>query len=433
MRMVDIINKKREGNALTREEIRFFVNGYVKGELPDYQISALLMAIVFVGMNTDEIHYLTGAMMRSGDIVDLSQIDGIKVDKHSTGGVGDTTSLVLGPMVAACGVKVAKMSGRGLGHTGGTLDKLESIPGLSVSKTTEEFIKQVNDIGIAIIGQTSSLVPADKKLYALRDVTGTVESIPLIASSVMSKKIASGSDVIVLEVTVGDGAFMKDMASARKLAEIMVRIGRHFKKKVTAVITSMDEPLGYAIGNFLEIKEAIDCLKGHGPKDLMELCYTCGAILLVGANKAKDIAEARKKLEEVITNGEAFEKFKQMVKAQGGDENIIMHPETVSKPIYEHKILSSSDGFIHQVKAYDMGIISMKIGGGRETKEDSIDPYAGIILNKKVGEQIKKGDLLATIYTNKVITDDLLEETLKCFVINESPCEVSEVIKEIID
>ena len=339
MRMVDLIVKKRDGHELTDEEISFWIEGYTKGEIPDYQSSAMNMAILFRGMSKREIATLTDRMEHSGEVIDLSDIKGIKVDKHSTGGVGDKTTIVLAPMVAACGAKVAKMSGRGLGHTGGTLDKLESIPHMSIAKTKEEMVEQVNDIGLAVIGQTSSLVPADKKLYALRDVTGTVESIPLIAASVMSKKLASGTDAILLDVTVGEGAFMKNMDDARELARTMVNIGKSLNRDTVAVLSDMSEPLGMAVGNSLEIKEAIASLHGEGPEDLMELCYIGGSIMLEQAHICKNHQEGRKMLEECIKDGSAFNKFLEMVAAQGGDVEYILHPEkfNVAKnivPIY---------------------------------------------------------------------------------------------------
>ncbi|MGN1344255.1 MAG: thymidine phosphorylase, partial [Traorella sp.] len=327
MRMLDIIIKKRENKELTPEEIRFFVKGYVDGTIPDYQASAFTMAVVFNGMTKKEIGVLTDAMLHSGDVIDLSSIKGVKVDKHSTGGVGDKTSLALGPMVAACGAKLAKMSGRGLGHTGGTLDKLESIPGVSIAISRDRFIKQVNDYGLAIIGQTGDLVPADKKLYALRDVTGTVESIPLIASSIMSKKLASGSDAILLDVKFGAGAFMKTIEDAEKLARTMVEIGDELNRDTRAILTDMNQPLGLAIGNNLEVKEAINTLKGHGPHDFVELCLAAGSIMLVQAKIAKDENEARTMLEKVIADGSAFEKLKEMIGAQGGDISYLEHPE----------------------------------------------------------------------------------------------------------
>ena len=434
MRMVDLIIKKRDGHELTDEEIKFWIDGYVKGEIPDYQSSAMNMAIFFRGMNKREIATLTDYMEHSGEVIDLSEIKGIKVDKHSTGGVGDKTSLVLGPMVAAVGGKVAKMSGRGLGHTGGTLDKLESIPGLIIAKSKEQMVEQVNRIGLAIVGQTSTLVPADKKLYALRDVTGTVESIPLIAASVMSKKLASGTDVILLDVTVGEGAFMKNMDQARELAKTMVEIGKSLNRDTVAVLSDMSEPLGFAVGNSLEVKEAIDSLRGHGPEDLMELCYTSGSIMLVQAKVCKTIEEARKRLHEVIENGEAFEKFCLMVEAQGGDVNYIRHPEKfeVSKNVVA--IRSEHDGYIKEIDALKIGISAMKLGAGRETLEDVIDMSAGIILAQKVGAKVSKGDLLCTIYTNKSSTEYLpvLDEIRDAYKYSDSKVDELPVIREVI-
>ena len=434
MRMVDLIIKKRDGQELTNEEIKFWIDGYVNGEVPDYQSSAMNMAIFFRGMTKREIATLTDYMEHSGEVIDLSAIEGIKVDKHSTGGVGDKTSLVLGPMVAAVGGKLAKMSGRGLGHTGGTLDKLESIPGMSISKTKEEMIDQVNRIGIAIIGQTSSLVPADKKLYALRDVTGTVESIPLIAASVMSKKLASGTDAILLDVTVGEGAFMKNMDNARELARTMVGIGNSLNRDTVAVLSDMSEPLGFAVGNNLEVKEAIASLHGKGPEDLMDLCYTSGSIMLLQAGVCKNLEEARAKLHEVIENGEAFEKLCQMVEAQGGDVEYIRHPEKfeVSKNIID--IRSDVDGYIKEINALDIGISAMKLGAGRETLEDVIDMSAGIVLSKKIGAQVKKGDLLCTVYTNKPESEyrPVLDEIKAAYKFSDKEVEVLPVIREVI-
>ena len=435
MRMVDLIIKKRQGHELSDEEIRFWINGYVKGEIPDYQSSAMQMAIVFQGMNNREIATLTDAMLHSGEIMDLSNIKGVKVDKHSTGGVGDKTSLVLGPMVAACGATLAKMSGRGLGHTGGTLDKLESIPGVTVAISGQRFVDQVNEIGCAIVGQTGSLVPADKKMYALRDVTGTVESIPLIASSVMSKKLASGSDAILLDVTVGEGAFMKNVDDARKLAHIMVDIGKRLGRNTKAVLSNMSEPLGLAVGNSLEVKEAITSLQGHGPEDLMELCYTTGSIMLVQANCYKTLEEADKALHLAISSGAAFEKFVKMIKAQGGDINYILHPELfenakVALPIYAEK-----SGYVKSLDALTIGVSSMKLGGGRETLEDVIDMSAGIMLNKKVGDYVEKGELLCTLHTNKSEKEyaPIIEDVKKAYVLVKEKVEARPVIREIID
>ena len=435
MRMVDLIIKKRDGHELTDEEISFWIDGYVKGEIPDYQSSAMQMAILFRGMNNREIATLTDRMEHSGEVLDLSHLKGVKVDKHSTGGVGDKTSLVLGPMVAACGATLAKMSGRGLGHTGGTLDKLESIPGVTIAIEGERFAKQVNSIGCAIVGQTGSLVPADKKMYALRDVTGTVESIPLIAASVMSKKLASGSDAILLDVTVGEGAFMKNMDDARTLAHIMVDIGNRLGRNTKAVLSDMSEPLGLAVGNALEVKEAIDALHGHGPEDLMELCYTAGSIMLVQANCAKDLEDGRKKLHVAIESGAAFEKFTKMIEAQGGDISYILHPEKfeVAKNLIE--IHAEEEGYVKSLDALDIGIASMQLGGGRETLEDVIDMSAGIMLNKKIGDYVKKGELLCTLHTNKSEKEykPIIEDVKRAYVLTKEVVKARPVIREIID
>lgn len=424
MRMVDIIIKKREGKELTDQEIRFFVNGYVTGAIPDYQISALFMAILFRGMTNHEIVTLTETMRVSGDIVDLSDIKGIKVDKHSTGGVGDKASLALGPMVAACGVKVAKMSGRGLGHTGGTLDKLESIPGMNVFESIEQFKKQMNDIGLAIIGQTGTLVPADKKMYALRDVTGTVESLPLIAASVMSKKLASGSDCILLDVKFGNGAFMKTYDDALKLARTMVDIGKSLGKDTRAVLTDMEQPLGLAVGNSLEVKEAIDTLHGHGPKDFVNLILHSGAIMLEQAKVVKSEEEGIKMLEGVIADGSAFQKLRELVIAQGGDVSYIDHPEKfeVSKNII--KIRAAKSGYVKQIVALEIGESAMRLGAGRETFDDVIDMSAGIVLSKKVGDVVKVGDVLCTAYTNKDNIESVIRDIESAFVIVDEKVEV---------
>ena len=434
MRMVDLIIKKRDGFELTDEDIAFWIDGYVNNDIPDYQSSAMQMAIVFRGMSNREIATLTDKMEHSGQVLDLSHLKGVKVDKHSTGGVGDKTSLVLGPMVAACGATLAKMSGRGLGHTGGTLDKLESIPGLTIAIEGERFAKQVNSIGCAIVGQTGSLVPADKKMYALRDVTGTVESIPLIAASVMSKKLASGSDAILLDVTVGEGAFMKNMDDARKLAHIMVDIGNRLGRNTKAVLSDMSEPLGLAVGNALEVKEAIAALHGKGPEDLMELCYTCGAIMLMQANCATSMEDGRKKLHEVIESGAAFDKFVKMVEAQEGDISYILHPEKFEVAKHLIEIRAEEEGYVKSLNALEIGISSMKLGGGRETLEDKIDMAAGIMLNKKVGDFVKKGDLLCTLHTNKSEKEykPIIDEVKKAYVIVKEHVEARPVIREII-
>lgn len=433
MRMVDIIIKKRDGYELSEEEIRFFVNGYTKGDIPDYQASAFNMAVLFKGMNKKEISILTDAMEHSGQTMDLSNIKGVKVDKHSTGGVGDKTSLVLGPMVAACGATLAKMSGRGLGHTGGTLDKLESIPGLTIAVSEEDFVKQVNETGIAIIGQTTSLVPADKKLYALRDVTGTVESIPLIASSVMSKKLASGSDTILLDVTFGEGAFMKDIDSARVLAKTMVEIGNSLNRDTRAVLSDMNEPLGLAVGNALEVKEAIEALHGRGPKDLMDLCYTCGSIMLEQAKIVKDKEEGLTLLKDAISSGAAFNKFLELVKAQKGDVEYILHPEKFEMAKHIEEVVSEKDGYIKQINALMIGESAMKLGAGRETLTDVIDMASGIVLTKKVGDYVSKGDVLCYIHTNKDEYASIIQDIKDAYVYSDEVVKTHPVVHEVIE
>lgn len=400
MRMYDLILKKRSGEQLTSEEINFFIENYTNGIIPDYQVAALLMAIYFRGMNNNETRDLTLAMVNSGDKIDLSSIIGIKVDKHSTGGVGDTTTLVLAPMVAALGIPVAKMSGRGLGHTGGTIDKLESFTGFSVEMTNDKFLENVNKIKLAVMGQTRNLAPADKKLYALRDVTGTVDNISLIASSIMSKKIAAGADAIVLDVKVGDGAFMKTSEEAFQLAKEMVEIGNNIGRKTIAVISDMDQPLGFAVGNILEVIEAINTLKGKGPKDLLELCLTLGSNMVLLANKAQSKEEARKLLEETISNGSAIAKLKEFVAAQGGDITLIDDVEKFPRSKYVMPVYSEYQGIIEKIKAQEIGIIAMELGAGRTTKESNIDLSVGIILEKKRGDSIKIGDIIAYVYAN---------------------------------
>lgn len=409
MEALDIILKKRNGLELTKEELTFFINGYVDGSVKDYQMSAFLMATYFGGMTDDEATNLALIMEHSGDVIDLSNIKGFKVDKHSTGGVGDKTSLVLAPLVASLGVKFAKMSGRGLGHTGGTLDKLESIPGFNISLSKEEFVKQVNDINIAIIGQTGSVCPADKKMYALRDVTGTVDSIPLIASSIMSKKLAAGADAICLDVKVGSGAFMKTAPDALKLANLMVSIGKKANKKMTAILTNMDEPLGKAIGNSLEVKEAIATLNGEGPKDLEDLCLTLGSYLVLDSGKAESLKEARQMLEEQIKNKQGLKTLAKMVEAQGGNSDYIYHPELFlnAKEIIEVKAKDS--GYISRIDSYKMGHASMLLGAGRENLDTVIDPVVGIVLNKKVDDFVNIGDTLAYIHTNGKNTKEAID------------------------
>ncbi|MGN1295660.1 MAG: pyrimidine-nucleoside phosphorylase [Bacilli bacterium] len=432
MRMVDIIIKKRNGLELSEEEIRFFVEGFTAGDIPSYQVSSLAMAILFKGMNKKEIGILTDAMLHSGETIDLSSIEGIKVDKHSTGGVGDKTSLVLGPLVASCGVKLAKMSGRGLGHTGGTLDKLESIPGCRIGLSREEFINQVNKYGLAIVGQTGNLVPADKKLYALRDVTGTVESIPLIASSIMSKKLASGSDTILLDVKFGSGAFMKDIDQARLLARTMVDIGDHLHRDTRAILTDMDQPLGLAIGNSLEVIEAINTLNGKGPSDLVELCLGAGAIMLMQAKKTSSIEEGRKLLQEKIANKEALEKLCDLVRAQGGDESYIRDPSKFEKAKYIIDIKAEKEGYVKQINALEIGDSAMRLGAGRATYDDVIDPTAGIILSKKVGDKVNVGDTLCTVYTNKEDNKLILKDIHDSFKLSNDVVKVNPIIYEVI-
>ena len=432
MRMVDIITKKRDGKELTDEEITFFVNGYVEGKIPDYQVSALLMAIVFRGMTNHEIVTLTDRMEHSGDVMDLSSIKGVKVDKHSTGGVGDKTTLALGPMVAACGAILAKMSGRGLGHTGGTLDKLESIPGMNVFVTDEHFVKQVNEIGCAVVGQTGQLVPADKKLYALRDVTGTVESMPLIASSVMSKKLASGSDCILLDVKFGNGAFMKNIESAKELATVMCQIGNALGRDTRAVLTDMEQPLGFAIGNALEVKEAIATLHGQGPKDFTDLCLRSGAIMLEQAKIAKTEEEAIKMLKKVIADGSAFEKFRQMVIAQGGDVSYIDHPEKFPESKYVVEVKAPKDGYVKRIVALEIGESAMRLGAGRETFDDVIDMSAGIVLRKKVGDKVAKGETLCVVHTNVEDHQKILQDIEEAFHIVDEFVEVPPTVHDYI-
>lgn len=400
MRMYDLILKKRNGGELSTEEINYFVENYTKGEIPDYQVSALLMAIYFQKMNKKETSDLTMAMVHSGDMLDLSEIKGVKVDKHSTGGVGDTTTLVLTPMVAALGIPVAKMSGRGLGHTGGTIDKLESFKGFSVEMPTEKFIDNVNTIKIAVGGQTGDLAPADKKLYALRDVTATVDNVSLIASSIMSKKIASGADAIVLDVKVGDGAFMKNTESAKELATEMVSIGKHIGRNTIAVISDMDQPLGLAIGNVLEVEEAINTLKGNGPEDLLNLSLALGSRMVMLAGKADTAEEAEAMLKETITSGVAIEKLKEFVKAQGGDIECIDNTDLFPKAKYVVPVIADNSGVVKKIHAENLGIVAMELGAGRATKESEIDLAVGIVLNKKRGDKVEKGDTIAYVHSN---------------------------------
>lgn len=415
MRMVDLIQKTRDGVELTDEEIHFIIDGYVHEKIPDYQMSAWMMAICFQGLTKRETATLTKEMMHSGDVIDLSAIEGIKVDKHSTGGVGDKTSLVLGPIVAACGVPVAKMSGRGLGHTGGTLDKLESIPGLNIMMSEEDFVKQVNDCHLAIIGQSAHLDPADKKMYALRDVTATVSCIPLIASSIMSKKLAAGSDAILLDVKYGDGAFMKTIEDAKTLARTMIEIGDSLGKDTRATISNMSQPLGHAIGNSLEVREAIDTLNGHGPKDLLELCLQAGTHMLIQAQKTDSQITARKMLEDAIASKEALRTLCAMVKAQGGDDAYIRHPEMFPKPKEVIAVRSLKEGYVQDLEAMTLGLVSMKLGGGRQTTDDEIDYSVGLILHKKIGDYVKKDDVLVSVYTNTGLSKELKDDIYSAY------------------
>lgn len=432
MRMVDVIEKKRDGHELSKEEINFIINGYTNDQIPDYQMSAFAMAIFFQGMDQQERVYLTEAMVNSGDQIDLSAIEGIKVDKHSTGGVGDTTTLVLAPLVAAVGVSVAKMSGRGLGHTGGTIDKLEAVPGFHAEISNAEFIKLVNENKVAVIGQSANLTPADKKLYGLRDVTGTVNSIPLIASSIMCKKIASGADAIVLDVKTGNGAFMKELDEAEELAKAMVAIGNGVGRKTIAVISDMSQPLGFAIGNALEIKEAIDTLVGNGPEDLQELCLVLGSHMVVLAEKAKTPAEARQMLVEVIENGKALETFKRFLAAQGGDTSVIDDPTKLPTAKYTYEVVAKETGFISEIIADKIGKAAMVLGAGRVTKDSVIDLAVGLVLNKKVGDFVEVGKSIVTIHSNSKNVEDAKRRIYEAYsIVEQKVLAPSLIYKEI--
>ena len=431
MRVVDLIEKKQAGLALSQEEINFLIAGYTDGTIPDYQMSALAMAIYFQGMTEEEASYLTMAMVKSGDEIDLSAIHGVKVDKHSTGGVGDTTTLVLAPLVAACGVPVAKMSGRGLGHTGGTTDKLEAIPGFSVTLSPQDFIDHVNRYKIAVVGQSGNLTPADKKLYALRDVTGTVQSIPLIASSIMSKKIAAGADAIVLDVKTGEGAFMKTLADAEALAHTMVKIGHQVGRKTLAVISDMSQPLGYMIGNALEVKEAIQTLQGQGPEDLTELCLVLGGQMLLAANRVTSLEEGKALLKEQIDSGRALEVFKTFLANQGGDTRIVDNPDLLPQARYHIPFLAQSSGLVSQWVADEVGVAAMMLGAGRETKEDIIDPAVGIELCVKVGDPIQEGQPLAILHSNREDVSEVLARLSAAVSIADS-AQVPELIRKVI-
>lgn len=433
MRMVDVIAKKRDGKELTKEEIEFFVKGYTAGDIPDYQASSLAMAIYFQDMTDEERANLTMAMVESGDQIDLSEIEGIKVDKHSTGGVGDTTTLVLAPLVAALDVPVAKMSGRGLGHTGGTIDKLEAVEGFHVEISEQEFIDLVNKDKAAVIGQTGNLTPADKKLYGLRDVTGTVNSIPLIASSIMSKKIAAGADAIVLDVKTGAGAFMKTIEDSELLAHAMVKIGNNVGRNTMAIISDMSQPLGRAIGNGLEVKEAIDTLKGEGPEDLTELVLTLGSQMVVLAKKAETLDEAREKLLEVIHNGKALEKFKVFLENQGGDGSVVDDVTKLPQAQYTFEVKAETTGYVSHIVADEIGVASMLLGAGRATKDDIIDLAVGLVLNKKVGDKVEAGESLVTIYANQEDVKDVEAKILENITISDEQVKPTLIHKVITD
>lgn len=433
MQMMDLIEKKQSGQVLTQEELQFIVQGFTQGEIPDYQMSAWMMAVYFQGMTEEESANLTMAVVESGDQIDLSAIDGVKVDKHSTGGVGDTTTIILAPMVAAVGIPVAKMSGRGLGHTGGTIDKLEAIEGFHVEIDTQEFINLVNQNKLAVVGQSGNLTPADKKMYALRDVTATVQSIPLIAASIMSKKIAAGADAIVLDVKVGDGAFMKTVEEAQALARRMVDIGNQVGRKTYAVISDMNQPLGLAVGNALEIKEAIETLKGHGPKDLHDLCLVLGSQMLMAAGRVESFEEGKDLLQGVIEDGSALEVFKTFIQAQGGNPDLVDHPEKLAQAPYVIPVESPQAGYIQNWRALEVGKIAGRLGAGRMTKEDVIDLSVGIVLNKKIGDPVKAGEPIAYIHANRPNVDEAVANLLAAVTITDQKITAPTLIHEIIE
>lgn len=432
VRAVDIIIKKRRGFQLTKEEIHFIIDGYVKGEIPDYQVSALLMAICFQGLNKEEQVNLTMEMLHSGEQIDLSSIKGVCVDKHSTGGVGDKTTLVIAPIIAACGLKIAKMSGRGLGHTGGTLDKLESIPGFQIAISPQDFLKQVQEIGIAVVGQTANITPADKKLYALRDVTGTIDSIGLIAGSVMSKKLASGAHSILLDVKVGDGAFMQTLKDARILARAMVDIGNSCGRKTVAMLTDMDQPLGEAVGNSIEVIEVIETLKGRGPKDFTALCREICTEMLLMTNFAKNKTEAKQMITRVLQDGSAMEKLRQMIIYQGGNPEVINNYQLFAQAKHIIKVKSKESGYIKKIRTHSIGDAAMILGAGRKTKDDIIDPSVGIKVIVKVGQLVEKGDTLAELYANGKEEARALEITEQAFEITDEIVHKNKIVLDII-
>lgn len=430
MRMIDLIEKKKHHLELTQDEIKYIIDGYVRKEIPDYQMSAFLMAIYFNNMSNQETYYLTDAMLHSGAMMDLSKISGIKVDKHSTGGVGDKTSLVVGPLAASFGIKIAKMSGRGLGHTGGTLDKLESIPGFQIEISTDNFFHQVNQVGIAIIGQSLEVVPADKMLYALRDVTGTVDSIPLIASSIMSKKLASGADYIVLDVKVGSGAFMKNVDDATLLSKTMVELGRKAGVPTIATLTNMEQPLGCAVGNAIEIIEAIDTLKGKGPEDFTELCISLTAEILQIAKIEADVEKAKQLVQKAIQDGRGLQKLEEMISAQGGNGDVVRDYSILpsSSTIIDVSFRESDSCYVEAIDALKIGEAAMLLGAGRKTKEDAIDPAVGIYLHKKVGDKLNQGDIIASIYSNGQGTEEAMQLLLDAYLLNPLKTNMQPII-----
>ncbi len=433
MRMYDIIMKKRNGRKLSKEEIEFFVDGFQNGTIPDYQVSALMMAIYFNKMDKEETLNLTMAMMNSGEVLDLSHIPGIKADKHSTGGVGDKTSLSLIPIVTSCGLKVAKMSGRGLGHTGGTIDKLESFPGFSTDISTEEFERNIENVGFSIMGQTKDLAPADKKLYALRDVTATVDNISLIASSIMSKKLAAGADAIVLDVKTGSGAFMKTLEDSESLAREMVDIGNNAGRKTIAVISDMDEPLGLAVGNALEVKEAIETLKGNGPADFTELVYTLAEKMLIAGGVADSEEAAKEKIEDAVSSGRALKKLAEFIKAQGGDDRYVYNTELFPKAEIIEEVKAPQSGYIKKIVCDEVGICSMILGGGREKKEDIIDLSVGIVFKHKTGEYVNKDDVIAEIHANdREKLKTAKERLIKAISFSDEKVPIKTIIKKVI-
>jgi pyrimidine-nucleoside phosphorylase len=433
MRRVDLIHKKRSGHVLGKEEIDFIIQGYTHGDIPDYQMSAFLMAIFFVGMTNEEISLLTLSMAHSGEMIDLSEIAGVKVDKHSTGGVGDKISLIVAPIVATLGIPVAKMSGRGLGHTGGTIDKLESIAGFHVELTREQFLRAVNDNKIAIVGQSGNLAPADKKIYALRDVTATVDSIPLIASSIMSKKIASGADAIVLDVKIGSGAFMKNVEDARVLAQTMVDIGKSLNRNTIAIITDMEQPLGREIGNANEIRESIDVLKGIGDKDLTEVAIAVASYMAVLGKAYSNYEEARTAVQDIVQNGKALDTFRKFIANQGGNPDIVDNPELLPAASFHINVQAGQSGYVQQIDAEQIGIAAMMLGAGRAKKDDPIDYAVGITLNKKIGDSVQAGDSICTLHANRQNTRDVEELVKSAYRISTEQPALVHLIYEVID